>query len=72
MIIKCRAKLSPNCYDGHECEPIYGEDAMTDDGTFDGESVVCDPCYLSGGQPSVPYPASREVVINHINRELGL
>lgn len=72
MQIKCRAKRSSSCYDGRECEPVYGEDSMADDGTFDGESVICDACYIAGGQPSLPYPAPREDVLAHVDREMGL
>jgi len=72
MKLKCRAKQSPNCQDGMDCETIYGEDSMADDGTYDGESVVCDACYIAGGQPALPYPATREAVIRHVNREMGI
>lgn len=71
MILKCRAKLSDSCYDGRECVHIYGEDSMEDDGTFDGESVVCDACYIKGGQPAIRFPASRQQVVEHVDRELG-
>lgn len=45
---------------------------MADDGTFNGESVICDACYIAGGQPSLSYPASREDVLAHVDREMGL
>jgi hypothetical protein len=25
---------------------------MSEDGTFDGESIVCDPCYVAMGGPT--------------------
>jgi hypothetical protein len=42
--VKCRAKLVDDCYDGREDDP---EEPMVEDGTFDGESVVCDACYCA-------------------------
>lgn len=72
MKIRCRAHLSKKCYDGEECKLVYGEDSMADDGTFDGETVVCDPCYIAGGQPSLSSPATRAEVVRHVNRALGL
>lgn len=71
MKIQCRAKISKSCYDGTDCESIYGEDSMSDDGTFDGKTVVCDVCYIAGGQPAVSFPASREQVVAH-DHALGL
>jgi hypothetical protein len=52
--IRCRSKKSLDCYDGKEEATIYGEDGQEEDGTWDGESVVCDACYIAIGQPSVP------------------
>lgn len=52
--IKCRSKKSASCYDGKPEEQIYGEDGQSSDGTWDGQSVVCDACYIAVGQPSVP------------------
>ncbi len=46
-VIRCRARKSTDCYDGRECEPIYGEDSMAGDCTYDGETVVCDACYIA-------------------------
>lgn len=51
--IVCRSQKSRDCYDGKDEERIYGEDGMSTDGTFDGSSVVCDPCYIAIGQPAV-------------------
>lgn len=72
--INCRARVSPNCYHGREATPIYGEVGMAGDGTFNGESVVCDACYILGGQPSL-YAGdrpSRGDVLEHVDREMGL
>jgi hypothetical protein len=73
MQIKCRAKRSPNCYEGRECVSVYGGyDSMDDDGTFDGETVICDACYIAIGQPALPVEevTSRQQVIDHVNRAL--
>jgi hypothetical protein len=77
MKVVCRARKSKSCYHGRDCETVYGEDSMADDGTFDGESVICDACYIAGGQPSIyvgrpeGWP-SRQEVIEHVDREMGL
>jgi hypothetical protein len=71
--IKCRAKVSKHCYDGKLEAGIY-PDGMSDDGTWDGETVVCDPCYIAGGQPSL-YAGdrpTRQEVVDHVNGSMGL
>jgi len=52
-LIVCRAKLSAACYDGAPTTTQFGEpdegeepETMAGDGTFDGESIVCDACYM--------------------------
>lgn len=70
--IKCRARSSFDCYHGQACTPIYGEDSMADDGLFDGKTVICDPCYLEAGQPSVYGATSRQQVIDYVNKQMGL
>jgi hypothetical protein len=53
-LIKCRSKVSEHCYDGKPVGEIYGEDVpISEDGTWDGESVVCDACYLDLGAPGI-------------------
>ena len=53
--INCRSRRSPSCLHGKPEERIYGKGASQDeDGTWDGESVVCDACYIAMGQPSIP------------------
>ena len=61
-VIRCRSQKSPNCYgvERDEDHPartvtsIYGPDgSMAEDGTWDGETIVCDACYIAIGQPSV-------------------
>lgn len=53
LTVRCRARVSPNCYHGRSEAGIY-PDGADDDGTWresDG-TVVCDPCYIGLGQPS--------------------
>lgn len=47
-VIKCRAKLSPRCLDGEASGAQFGGENLPlhEDGTFDGETIVCDPCYV--------------------------
>lgn len=54
--IRCRAKLGGDCYDGSPMSRQMPGDApekpgdpplmMSEDGTYDGESIVCDACYV--------------------------
>jgi hypothetical protein len=54
--IRCRAKLGADCFDGSPMSRQMPGDApqtpedpalmMAEDGTYDGESIVCDPCYV--------------------------
>lgn len=44
-MIRCRAKVSESCLDGRPEEGVY-DDGMDDDATWDGATVVCDPCYI--------------------------
>lgn len=41
--IRCRAQVTDTCQDG---KPYLGEDSWTMDGTFDGETIVCNTCFL--------------------------
>lgn len=45
-LIKCRAKVSPNCLNGR---PASTEAPPHEDGTYDGmtETIVCDACYVA-------------------------
>jgi hypothetical protein len=52
--IRCRSKRSANCYDGKSEESVYGEDGQDSDGTWDGQTVCCDACYIAAGMPAVP------------------
>jgi hypothetical protein len=46
-IIKCRAKVTDLCFDGEPTKRQFGEDLpMSDDGLWDGETIICDPCYM--------------------------
>jgi len=51
--IVCRVKKSRACYDGRLSLPVYGAEGMAEDGTYDGESVICDSCYIAVGMPVV-------------------
>lgn len=49
--INCRARVSPDCMNGHPTIEQFGENIpMDEDGTFIdddmGGSIVCDECYL--------------------------
>lgn len=53
--INCRSKRSPNCYHGKltiDSAMDPEGDGMAEDGTYDGESVVCDACYIDIGMPT--------------------
>lgn len=65
--IVCRARKSKSCYHGRDEIAIYGQGGMANDGLFNGQSVVCDACYIGGGQPSLYCGANptEEDIINH-------
>lgn len=45
--VRCRAKVADACYDGKPTRLQFGEDLpMPEDGTFDGDTIVCDSCYV--------------------------
>ncbi len=48
--IRCRSCCTDACYDGRPEDEVY-EEGMAGDGTFDGETVICDPCYIMEGTP---------------------
>lgn len=52
--VVCRAQTHSRCLDGQPTRHAFGEDLpLAEDGTFDGESIVCDPCYI-GLMPLTP------------------
>jgi hypothetical protein len=52
--IVCRAHIVETCYAGSPTTRQFGEDLpMSEDGTWDGASVVCDACYIEL-QPFTP------------------
>lgn len=55
--ITCRSRAAMDCYDGRPAAEVYPE-GQDDDGTWDGETVVCDACYIWLGQPTSGDPAS--------------
>lgn len=45
--------------DGLDTERVYGPDeGMDADSTFDGQTVVCDACYIALGTPNAADPAT--------------
>jgi len=44
-VIRCRARLTDDCYDGRAVATVY-PDGIDDDYTWNGETVVCDACYI--------------------------
>jgi hypothetical protein len=69
MRIRCRARIADDCYHDRECVEVYGDDSMSGDGTFDGESVVCDACYITGGQSALLFSAHAEgLVTRYVER----
>ena len=48
-VIRCRAQVVIACLDGQPTSrQFFGDDLpMDEDGTFDGETLVCDPCYVA-------------------------
>lgn len=56
--VNCRSRLSEHCYHGRPSDEVYPDDGMSDDSTYDGQTVVCDACYIALGQPTSGDPAS--------------
>lgn len=53
--INCRARKSPKCYHGKptiKSDMDPDGDGMREDGTWDGESIVCSTCYIATGMPT--------------------
>lgn len=46
VTVICRAQISLECLHGASLPDTY-PDGLNDDSTFDGRSVVCDPCYIA-------------------------
>lgn len=48
ITIKCRAKIVDECADGNDIAAIYDpiENPIHTDSSWDGETIVCDACYL--------------------------
>lgn len=52
--INCRARKSPKCEHGRPTgasDMNSDGDGMCEDGTWDGETVVCTACYIAIGMP---------------------
>lgn len=53
--INCRVRKSSSCYHGRLTTQTSMDpegDGMAEDGTWDGETVVCDHCYITIGMPT--------------------
>lgn len=53
--INCRSKKSPHCQHGRPIAETSMDpegDGMAEDGTWDGETVLCDACYIAEGMPT--------------------
>lgn len=61
MIVHCRARVSVDCENGEE--PYYDQE---EDGTWNGESVICDPCYIK----LMPYTPSGRALLDEIDEAL--
>lgn len=61
-LIRCRARIADACLNGRD-ELIVSKDfKMQDDGTWDGQSIVCDPCYAA----LMPHTASGKALQEEI------
>jgi hypothetical protein len=49
----CRVKRVAACYDGVPSLHVHGPEGMADDSTHDGQSVICAPCCIEIGRPTV-------------------
>ena len=52
--INCRARKSPSCEHGKPTGASGMDsdgDGMCEDGTWDGETVLCTACYIATGMP---------------------
>jgi len=64
-LIRCRAKLVPECYDGTPAERQVGEDGtIEEDGTYSEDgTIVCDPCYIA----IMPFTKSGQALLTEID-----
>jgi hypothetical protein len=46
--VACRAQASEECLDGYHVDRVY-PDGIALDNTWDGFTVVCDPCFNAKG-----------------------
>lgn len=63
--IKCRAKVDKHCLDGSK---EWAGKEMDGDGTWDGDSIVCDYCYVT----LMPYSPSRRLLTDEIDNAIAL
>lgn len=53
--IVCRSKKARDCQHGTPTDQSAMDpegDGMAEDGTWDGETVLCDACYIAEGMPT--------------------
>lgn len=46
-IVVCRARIIQGCHHGRTEQAVYERESMRSDGTWDGRSVICTPCYAA-------------------------
>lgn len=59
--INCRVKKAQACAHGKPTTETAMDpegDGMAEDGTWDGESVICDACYIAIGMPTSGDPST--------------
>ena len=55
MFIRCRARVHSDCHHGRSEDAVDPYYSMAEDGTYDpdSQSVVCTPCYVYVGVPTL-------------------
>lgn len=85
-VVKCRAKVSPDCQDGRPLlNSEYFQGGRTDeealeaarglyesDGLYDGESVICTACYVKMGMPSVDVQKGPQAAVRRADDQLAI
>lgn len=67
MVI-CRARLSHNCDHAKNEDAVYPPDSpMASDGTWDGRTVICTPCYVR----LLPYTPSGQGLLEELPQAIA-
>lgn len=67
--IKCRARITDRCLDGEPTKRQFGDDLpMSEDGLFDGETIVCDACYVK----LIPMTPSGQGLIEELDEAIQI